>query len=343
MKIAVAMSGGVDSSVAAYLLKKQGHEIIGIFMHLWADPEFSEAENKCCSLESREDARRVAKKLNIPFYTLNLSKEFKRIIVNDFIKQYKKGLTPNPCIRCNQFIKFNLLLKKIKKLNFDYLATGHYVKLKNNQLYQAKDKIKDQSYFLYQLKQQQIKHLIFPLANYTKKQVIEIAKKNKLIPENKKESQDVCFVPKNKLNLFLKKYIKNKKGDIIDINNNKILGKHNGIFYYTLGQRAGIGGQGPYYIVKKDLKKNILYVSNKNLDKNLYTKMIKIRSTNWISGQKSKFPLKCKAKCRYGQPLSDVKINNNSVQFQVSQRAVTPGQSIVFYKNKELIGGGIIQ
>lgn len=346
MKIAVAMSGGVDSSVTAYLLKKQGHEVIGVFMHLWADQD----ENKCCSLESREDARKVAKKLHIPFYTLNLSKEFKSIIVHDFIDQYKRGFTPNPCIRCNKFIKFDLLLKKIKRLGADYLATGHYIKLKNLRLYEAKDKIKDQSYFLYQLRQKQIKHLIFPLANYTKKQVYAIAKKNKLIPENKKESQDVCFVPKNKLSLFLNKYIKNKAGNIIDINNKIILGKHEGIFNYTLGQRAGVGGKGPYYVVKKDAKKNILFVTNNIQDKNLFIQQVSIKDVNWISGQKPKFPVKYQVKCRYGEKKVVATIDKTvrttlelSIQFMQPQRAVTPGQSIVFYKNNELIGGGIIQ
>lgn len=340
MRIAVAMSGGVDSSVAAYLLKKQGHEIIGVFMHLWADQE----ENKCCSLESREYARKVAEKLGFPFYTLNLSREFKKIIVRDFIRQYKNGLTPNPCVSCNKFIKFDLFLNKIKRLGSDYLATGHYVKLKKGHLYEAKDKTKDQSYFLYQLKQKQIKHLIFPLANYTKKQIIKIAEKNKLIPQNKKESQDVCFVPKNKLNLFLKKYIKNKKGNIIDINNNKILGEHDGVFQYTLGQRAGIGGKGPYYIVKKNIKDNILFVSNIKNDKHLFIQKINLKNINWISGQKPKFPVKYQAKCRYRQKLADAIVQTEHCSVLTKkQRAVTPGQSMVFYKNNELIGGGTIK
>ena len=340
--VAIAMSGGVDSSVAAYLLKKQGYNVFGIFMHLWADPKFSKSENACCSLESYLDAKNVAQKIGIKLYTLNLSEDFKKEIVNDFIKQYKSGVTPNPCVRCNQKIKFALLYNKVKKLGADYLATGHYVILKNNKLYKSKDKIKDQTYFLYQIKNSILKHLLFPVGLYQKKQIWQIANKNKLIPENKKESQDVCFVPKRKLNLFLKKYIKSKKGSIVEIETNKILGKHDGLFNCTIGQRAGIGGQGPYYIVSKNLNKNILYISNNPQHEKLFVKEIKIKQVNWLAGQKPKFPLKCTAKCRYGQKEFKVIVGAKQCSALTKQRAITPGQSIVFYKNKQLLGGGII-
>lgn len=348
--VAIAMSGGVDSSAAAYLLKKQGYNVFGVFMHLWADAEFSKSENACCSLESYLDAKKTAQKIGIKLYTLNLSKDFRKNIVDDFIEQYKSGVTPNPCVRCNQKIKFDLLYNKVKKLGADYLATGHYVILKNNKLYKSNDKIKDQTYFLYQIKNSILKHLLFPIGQYQKKQIWQIAKKNKLIPENKKESQDVCFVPKGKLNLFLKKYIKSKKGSIVEIETNNILGKHEGLFNYTIGQRAGIGGKGPYYIISKNMNKNILYVSNNAQHEKLFVNKIKIKQVNWLAGQKPEFPLKCTAKCRYGQKETKVIVGaehcsartNIIVKFKKSQRAITPGQSVVFYKNKQLLGGGII-
>ncbi|MFH0819230.1 MAG: tRNA 2-thiouridine(34) synthase MnmA [Patescibacteria group bacterium] len=349
--IAIAMSGGVDSSVVAYLLKKQGYNLIGVFMHLWHDPDLEASENACCSLASRNDAKRIADKLNIRLYTLNFDKDFKKEIVNNFIDEYKKGNTPNPCIICNQKIKFDLLLKKVKALGADYLATGHYVKLiekkKQFKLYKSKDKNKDQSYFLYKLKPDQLKSLMFPLADYEKKKVYKIAQQKDLLPKHNKESQDVCFIPKNDLAGFLKKYITHntfKPGNIIDINNQKILGKHQGLAVYTYGQRSGIGvgGKGPYYVCKKDHNKNILFVTNIKDDKVLHSQEIVIKKINWISGHESNFPLKCKAKCRYGQKDQNVIIENNKVKFSKPQRAVTPGQSIVFYKRRELLGGGII-
>lgn len=340
--VAIAMSGGVDSSVAAYLIKKQGYHVFGVFMHLWADPRFNKTENACCSLESYLAAKKAAQKIGIKLYTLNLSKEFKKNIVDDFIKQYKSGVTPNPCVRCNQLIKFDLLFKKIKKLGADYLATGHYVILKNNKLYKSQDKNKDQTYFLYQIKKNILKYLLFPVGKYNKSQIWQIAKKNKLIPENKKESQDVCFVPKGNLNLFLKKYIKQKKGDILEIETSKILGKHLGLFNYTIGQRAGLGGQGPYYVISKNIKKNILYVSNDIINKKLFAKKINIKQINWLSGQMPKFPLKCTVKCRSSQKEANAIIKSNIIEFTAPQKTITPGQSAVFYKNKQLLGGGII-
>lgn len=344
-KIAVAMSGGVDSSVTAYLLKKQGYDVFGVFMHLWADPAFSEAENKCCSLESQQDARRVAAKLKIPLYTLNVSKYFKKNIVDDFIKQYKKGLTPNPCVWCNEKIKFDYLFKQVKKLGADYLATGHYVNLKNNELSKGEDLTKDQSYFLYRINSEYLKYLKFPLGNYLKKDVIKIAQKNKLLPESKKESQDVCFLPKNGLDIFLKKYIKEKPGKIVNLENNQRLGVHTGLSKYTIGQRGGIGvgGNGPYFVVKKDNKKNILYVTNNTESRELFKVTCKIRDVNFINRQKIKFPLKCCIKCRYGQKeIKAIITEKYNIKFQKPQRAITPGQSLVIYKNNKLIGGGII-
>ena len=351
--VAVAMSGGVDSSVAAYLLKKQGYDVVGLFMHFWADPEFKKAENKCCSLEAREDARRVAKQLGFPLYTLNFDKDFKKTIVDDFIKQYESGLTPNPCIRCNQFIKFDLLLKKAKAFKADYLATGHYLNIKQGRVFKAKDRTKDQSYFLYNLNQNILKHLLFPLGGYNKKQIIAIAKKQNLLPSKRKESQDVCFVASGELDEFLKKYIskkKLKKGDIVDVNTKQVLGRHEGLFHYTTGQRGGIGsgGSGPYYVTSSDHKKNVLFVTNNAKDPALHAKQLQAKKINWIAGQTPKFPLKCKAKSRYGQKDQEVIIKRVgtslglSVQFEKKQRALTPGQSIVFYKRNELLGGAVI-
>lgn len=350
--IAVAMSGGVDSSATAYLLKQQGYNIIGVFMHLWHDSELEKSENACCSLESREDARRVAKQLGFKFYTLNLDNQFKKHIVDDFVKQYSRGLTPNPCIRCNQIIKFDLLLKKIKALGADYLATGHYVKIKEKHgkktLCQAKDKLKDQSYFLYQITQEQLQSLIFPLGNYKKEKIIKIAQKNDLLPSTKKESQDVCFVPRKNLAVFLNKHIKQHKlkpGKIIDINSQEKIGEHEGLAVYTLGQRSGIGigGQGPYYVVKKDEANNVLFVTNKEEDEHLYSQELEFGDENWVSGHEPEKQLKCKAKSRYAQELAEVVVEKNKVKFKNPQRAITPGQSIVFYRGEEMLGGGIIK
>ncbi len=370
----VAMSGGVDSSVAAALLKKQDFDVIGLFLKFWApnsvnskQQTVNNTENKCCSVEAAEAARRVAQKLDIPFYVLDFRKSFKKQVVDYFISEYKKGRTPNPCVKCNQFIKFGKLWQKAKELGADFLATGHYVRIgirdtktlnpKRYTLLSAKDKQKDQSYFLWTLKQKQLKHLIFPIGDYTKDEVRKMAKKWELSTAARRESQEICFVF-GAVQEFLKKYIKPKKGKILDLKG-KVVGEHEGAAFYTIGQRHSLPlepktpSQKPYYVVKTDIKKNIVVVGH---EKDLYSKELMAEEVNWIDESRVKSKsFECQARIRYGHPKEDSKLKpQNStlkVIFKKPQRAITPGQSVVFYKgesfdgaqDKEVLGGGVIK
>jgi tRNA-specific 2-thiouridylase len=369
LKIAVAMSGGVDSSVAAKLLHDQGHEVVGIFLRFWREeqPPLIKGGRAApatlrlrggrgdfdSSAEALLGARRAAAEIGIPLRVLNFSKIFKKQVVDNFLDEYKKGRTPNPCVRCNKLVKLGFLIKQAKKLGFDFLATGHYARLKQKNkkfsLHAAKDKNKDQSYFLYTLNQNELKHLIFPLGGYTKTQVRGLAKKFKLPTAEKPESQEICFIPGKSHNEFLRRHLKLKPGKIKTLDG-KIVGAHQGLALYTIGQRKGIkiGGTGPYYAVKMDYKTNILYVVNGGNDKILYNNKLTAKNVNWLSGVEPKLPLKCRAVIRYGhQPEKCViiKINKNKyqVKFAKAQRAIAPGQSAVFYLGQEVLGGGIIE
>jgi tRNA-specific 2-thiouridylase len=365
-KVFVAMSGGVDSSVAALLLKKQDYKVVGVFMKFWADTKSASGinENRCCSLEARRDAMRVCAKLNIPFLTWDFQKEFKKAVVDDFVSGYEKGITPNPCVICNREIKFGLFIKKALKAGADYVATGHYVRLgfriqnlefrkktkkslnpKSYILYSARDAQKDQSYFLWTLTQNQLRHCLFPIGNYTKEKVRKLAKKYRLPVALKKESQEVCFVYNADLTGFLKKWIKPRKGEIIELKTGKKIGEHNGVQFYSIGQRVPIGGTGPYYVADKNLKRNQLFVIQKN-DKNFSRKEIGLRQVNWISGEPPKSP-KILVRTRYRQPLVPAKIILRAscymLYFNQPVKFVAPGQSAVFYnKESELLGGGVI-
>ncbi len=341
-KVVVAISGGVDSSVAAVLLKRADFDVVGVFMKFWK--EGKTGENRCCSTESEKLARLVAKKIDIPFYVINCEKEFKKEVVDYFLREYKKGNTPNPCVVCNKEIKFGFLIERALKIGADFIATGHYAIIKNGKLLKSRDKEKDQSYFLWQLNQKQLSRILFPVGGYTKTEIRKLAKKFRLPTAKTQESQEICFVPAT-INDFLKKYLKTKPGDIVDKKGN-ILGKHQGLYFYTIGQRKGLGvNQGPYYVVGKALKKNILIVS-KN-EKDLLGKELIAKNVNWISGKQVKLPLKIKAKIRYKHESADAVIKNfekgkTKVIFAKPQKAITPGQSVVFYKNQELLGGAII-
>jgi len=340
-KVIIAMSGGVDSSVAAALLKGAGFDLTGVFMKLIDAPRFKNGERT---------ARKVAKVLQIPFLILDLRREFKKKIIDYFLKECKEGRTPNPCVVCNRKMKFDLLLRKTPKLKADFVATGHYIRLKMKEakpisLYKGKDKEKDQSYFLWQLRQTQLKRILFPIGQYTKKEVRLLAKKFKLLVSDFSESQEICFVPKE-TNSFLKKHLKTKPGPTKDPEGNR-LGKHQGLWFYTIGQRKGIGlPGGPYYVLEKDTKKNLLVVT-KN-EKDLLKKELIVKKVNWISGKEPKLPLKAVAKIRYrhvGASVVIAKILRSTsyiLKFTRPQRAITPGQSVVFYKGEELVGGGII-
>ena len=320
--VVVAFSGGVDSSVSALILKQKGFNVRAVFMKL---------DN---FIEKEKIAKKVAKEIGIPFKVVDLRKYFKEKIINYFIEEYKLGNTPNPCVLCNKEIKFGLFLKE---LNADFIATGHYAKTKDGYLYKSKDSNKDQSYFLWKLNSKILKRVIFPLSNITKEEVKEIAKKNKL-STSKKESQEVCFI-KEENNDFLKKYIKEKEGDIVN-KDGSIIGKHKGVWFYTIGQRRGIGlSGGPYWVIDKDVKRNKLIVSSS--EKDLFSKEVSFKNANWI--RKVDFPLRIKAKIRYGHKGDFGVLNNNKFIFDRPQKAITKGQSIVFYNKLEVIGGGIIK
>jgi len=357
-KVICAMSGGLDSSVAAVLLKRAGFNVIGVFMKFWSEPGENGligASNRCCSPEAEVRARKVTKILKIPFYVFDFSKEFKEKIVDYFLDGYKKGITPNPCVICNKEIKFGLLLEKALSLGADFVATGHYARkkeiCKNScpnsckfALLRAKDKNKDQSYFLWMLNQEQLKRILFPIGNYTREEVENFARKFKLPVLGIKKSVEVCFI-QTTVSDFLRKYLKEKPGKIVDTEG-KILGEHKGLWFYTIGQRKGIGlSGGPFWVMDKDLKKNFLIVT-KN-EKDLLKKELICKNVNWISGKKPKLPLKVKAKIRYKTHLAKATIfpTKNKIYkviFEEPQRAITPGQSIVFYKGEKVLGGGII-
>lgn len=340
----IALSGGVDSSVAASLLCKQGYNCTGVYMKLFNDKDFK--DNKAV-------VKSICKKINIPLKIYDFRKEFEQKIIVEFINEYKKGKTPNPCIICNQKFKFGLFLHKAMKDGADMIATGHYVRkaasnhFSDFKILRGKDKAKDQSYFLYRLNQKQLSKSLFPLGNYTKKQVRNLAKKMNLLTSDRKESQEICFLTNKKLKDFLEIHIRPKEGDIITVNGKRI-GTHDGYFNFTIGQREGlgIGGGTPYYVVALNASKNQVIVAKGSDNSYLFKSIIQIEKPHWISDRSPKLPLKCKVSIRYNHnPLSAVlkKANNKyTIHFKQSQRAPTPGQSAVIYEGDECLGGEII-
>ena len=325
-KVFVGLSSGVDSTMAVKILIKKRYDVTGVFMRL-SDTYFSK--------ESEKKAEVIAKFFNIPFLIFDFRKEFKKQIIDQFVEDLKKGITPNPCVCCNKDIKFNLFFKEAKKRGAQFIATGHYVKKRGGFLYKAKDETKDQSYFLWSLSKEQIKNSLFPLGNFKKEEIKKIIKKEQI--DTSKESQEICFIEGDIYN-FLKDRIKPKKGKIIDENKN-VLGEHEGVWFYTIGQRKGLDlPQGPFFVYKKDIKKNILYVTkNKEL---LLKKEVKFKNANWFI--ETDFPILASAKIRYRAKEYPCIVYKNKAVFKQAQSAPTSGQSIAFYKNKKLIGGGII-
>jgi len=351
-RVAVAISGGVDSAVCALLLKKEGYEVMAITMRLLKNEEKSK---KYLSIRGVEKAKRIAEKIGIPHYTIDIREIFRKYIITNFCEEYKKGRTPNPCIRCNQYIKFGVLLKKAKQLGAEYLASGHYARIEYDKkkgkylLKKGCDLNKDQSYFLYRLTQKELPYILMPLGNFTKDKIKKIAKEQKLpIEENIRESQEICFIPENNYSEFLKKYLSEeiKPGPILDTQE-KLLGKHKGIMFYTIGQRRGLGisGKIPLYVVDINKKENAIIVGPEN---ELYKSKLEVCEVSYVTEEKLKKPSNLKVKIRYRHkeapavvyPFENKKVH---IKFIQPQRAITPGQSAVFYDEDIAVGGGIIE
>ena len=352
-KALIAMSGGVDSSVAAYLIKSQGYDCIGCTMKLYDNEDIGISRSRtCCSLDDVEDARSVAYKIGMPYYVFNFSDGFREKVIEKFVHSYESGATPNPCIDCNRYMKFDKLYERAKILGCEYIVTGHYVRIEEQDgkyvLKKALDETKDQSYVLYSLTQEQLAHTLFPLGSMRKTEVREIAEKNGFINADKPDSQDICFVPNGKYAEFLE-YYRGKTypaGDFLSADG-AVLGKHKGIVRYTVGQHKGLG------ISSEEL----LYVKEINAEENtvtlckeqqLYSREVIARDFNWISGVVPIKEMRCKAKVRYRQkeqwatvmPTDEATVK---IVFDEPQRAVTPGQAAVLYDGDVVLGGGTVE
>ncbi len=347
--VVVGMSGGVDSSVAALLLKEKGYNVIGLFMYNWEEQQ----DGVCTAEEDYTDVRKVCNKIGIPYYTVNFVKEYRERVFEEFLEKYQAGLTPNPDVLCNREIKFGPFLDYAKKLGADKIATGHYAGVEERDgkffLLRAKDLNKDQSYFLNQLRQNQLSEVIFPLSDIIKPEVRKIAEKYNLSTSKKKDSTGICFIGERNFRKFLSQYFPDNPGDICTLDK-KVIGKHKGLMYYTLGQRRGLGlggdtGGERWFVIKKDLKENILYVSLGE-DGELFSKGLTCPLFNWIPKMPAESTIRCTAKTRYRQDDVEVtvKIKNNGIEafFDKPQRAVTPGQWIVLYDGQYCLGGGEI-
>ncbi len=348
--VVVGLSGGVDSSVAAYLLKKQGYNVIGLFMLNWEEQDDAD---HCTAEQDFEDVKRVANKIGIPYYTVNFAREYRERVFKYFLDEYEKGYTPNPDVLCNREIKFGPFLDYALSIGADYIATGHYCKRVDRDgkvyLYKSHDKSKDQTYFLNQLSQDQLKYVLFPLADIDKAEVRKIAKELGLVTAEKKDSTGICFIGERNFRQFLKNYLPAKKGKICDLDGN-VLGEHDGVMYYTIGQRRGLnlGGKNGYkddrwFVVKKDVKTNTLYV-NCGECKEMYSSGCIVREFNWITDEMSG-EFSAKAKLRYRQPDQDVSVSvidphTIRLDFATRQRAVTIGQFAVLYDEMGMCYGG---
>ncbi len=336
--IAIALSGGVDSAVAALLLKDRGYNVFGITMSL---SEYSE--------KTIETAARVAGKLDISHHVVDLKAEFNKMVIEPFCHNYGAGKTPNPCVLCNYNIKFNALLKKARQFGASLLATGHYARILETEeglkLLKGIDSVKDQSYFLYMLKQEQLEHLLMPLGGLSKAEVKKIAVGLGIDTVIEHESQDICFIPNNDFDKFISENVDTESGNILDVDG-EVIGQHRGLAYYTIGQRQGLGlsASGRRYIVKLDPANNTVILGERDL---LFLTRLRAGNLTWISGNAPSQTEQISAKIRYRAPESPVKISFNDnyceVEFEQPQWAITPGQSVVFYRGDEVLGGGIIE
>ncbi len=349
-RVVVGMSGGVDSSVAAYLLKEQGYDVIGIFMKNWDD---TDEFGVCTATEDYEDVIRVANQIGIPYYAVNFEKEYWDKVFTYFLEEYKAGRTPNPDVMCNKEIKFKAFLDHAMKLGADYLATGHYARVTvedgETKMLRGVDHNKDQTYFLNQLSQDQISKVMFPLGHLTKPEVREIAKKAGLATAHKKDSTGSCFIGERNFKEFLSQYLPAQPGRMETLTG-EIKGEHQGLMYYTIGQRhgLGIGGDGdPWFVVGKDLDRNVLLVGQGFHNDALYSDAIIATKVSWVSDKEKPKEFRCTAKFRYRQPDNGVTVRlldngETEVIFDEPIRAVTPGQAVVFYDGEECLGGGTI-
>ncbi len=352
-RIVVAMSGGVDSTTVAAILKQEGHEVIGITMQLL---DYKDAEGGCCSLDHVIDARRVAQELDIPHYVVNFIDSFKELVLKDYVAKYESGKTPIPCVLCNQYVKFDLLLKRAMELGADYLATGHYAKITNGDgtysLNKADDENKDQTYFLYTLKQKELSKLLFPLGSLKKDEVRELARSLNIKLAEKPDSTGVCFVPSDNYRDYLisQSAFTEKEGDIVNVEG-EVLGKHRGIYSFTIGQRRGLGiatGK-PMYVVGIEPKKNRVIVGEED---KIYSNKLLAENISWVQTNNqielnSEEPFEVRAKIRNRHREDDAIVTMKSdtqaeIEFINPQRAITPGQAVVFYQDKKVLGGGWI-
>lgn len=356
IRVVVGMSGGVDSSVSALLLKEQGYDVVGVFMKNWDDTDDS---GVCTATEDFEDVKRVADKIGIPYYSINFEKEYWNKVFEYFLSEYKRGRTPNPDIMCNKEIKFKSFLDFAMKLDADYIAMGHYAKTVTDEngivhMMRPKDGNKDQTYFLSQVTQEQLKKAIFPLADLSKPQVRMIAEQAGLATAKKKDSTGICFIGERNFKNFLSEFLPAMGGNIVT-SDGRIVGKHSGLMYYTIGQRSGLGLGGnqsscaPWFVVGKNLQKNELIVEQGYDSELLYASSLDASEVSFFTGLPSNdTTIHCTAKFRYRQPDVAVTMNYNKanntvhVEFDELARAVTPGQAIVFYDGEECLGGAII-
>ena len=354
-KVVIGMSGGVDSSVAAILLKKQGYDVIGLFMRNWdssinndilGNPDLN--SDICPQEKDYNDALKVCEKIGIPLHRIDFVKEYWDYVFTYFLDELKRGRTPNPDIMCNKYIKFDMFAKEARKFGADYIATGHYARLKDGKLLRGIDQNKDQTYFLSQLSSKQLENVLFPIGDLEKPEVRKIANEYDLITANKKDSTGICFIGERNFSKFLSNYLPNQTGDIVNIETNEVIGKHVGLMYYTIGQRKGLnigGNSDRIFVVGKNLDKNILYVAHGDDNKYLISDSCVVEMVNWNADRNIK---ECSAKFRYRQKDNDVKVKflddgNMLVSYEQGVKSVTPGQACVFYLGEECLGGGIIK
>jgi tRNA-uridine 2-sulfurtransferase len=339
--VVVGMSGGVDSSVSALLLKKRGYNVIGLFMKNW------EEEGPCQATQEFEDVVRVSEKLQIPYYSVNFVQEYRESVFAQFLADYKAGLTPNPDILCNREIKFKVFLEKALALGADYLATGHYCQLDGEcRLLKGTDPNKDQSYFLHAVKQEAFRKVLFPIGHMHKKQVRDLAREHGLATAEKKDSTGICFIGKRDFRPFLSQYIGIQPGNF-ETSDGEVVGRHDGAALYTIGQRKGmrLGGEGDaWYVIGKDQARNVVLVARGADHPALFSKELLAPEISWVAESPPRYPFRCTAKIRYRQQDTPCTLHESGlVTFDEPQRAATPGQSIVFYNREVCLGGGIIQ